>query len=309
MEVIGASLAGASAALELLSLGHAVTLYDQSKFPRHKVCGEFLDAEAAPWLAALPDLRFEFIRRVALIWPRVRKDFALPRPSYGISRYQLDQALLGRALSQGAHFIPETRTPSAQSIVAYGRKAKLPKGRRQFGYKAHIRGRQNDAVELYFHPSGYTGVNPVEDGLTNVCGLASEADLQRHRFDPMEFLLSQPHLAPRLAGCQLAIDWMFTGPLEYGSAVEAPGYLCGDALNFTDPFTGSGMLCALLTGQIAARSLHEGILPAQHRLRARARIGSPYSVARLLRRSLAWPLAPYAVQLLPGQALYRLSRP
>jgi flavin-dependent dehydrogenase len=309
IEIIGASLAGASAALELLSQGHEVTLFDKSRFPRHKVCGEFLDAQAAPWLTALGDLRYEFIHRVRLIWANSCKEFELPRPAFGLSRHQLDSALLEAALAKGARLVQEAREPQPGSIVAYGRKPKTPRGRRQFGYKAHIRGRQNDAVELYFHASGYTGVNPVEDGLTNVCGLASEEDLQRHGFNPMEFLLAQPHLAPRLEGAQLAMDWLFTGPLEYGPADPVPGYLAGDALNFTDPFTGSGMLCALLTGRLAARSVHEGLSPTEHLAAVRRVLGSPYSVSAFLRRSLHWPVAPYAVQLLPGAALYRLSRP
>jgi menaquinone-9 beta-reductase len=308
-EVIGASLAGSAAALELLSLGHSVTLYDKSKFPRHKVCGEFLDAQTAPWLLALGDLRYEYINRVSLIWPQAQKDFALPRPAFGISRYQLDSALLNSALRQGATFVNEARAPHANAIVAHGRKASQVKGARQFGYKVHIRGRQNDAVELYFHSSGYTGVNPIEDGLTNVCGLASEADLKRHNWNPLEFLLSQPHLAPRLQACQLNMDWLFTGPLEYGPTDPTEGYAAGDALNFTDPFTGSGMLCALLSGRLAARSLHEGRSANEHRQAARKLLGSPYSISSLLRKTLRWPIAPYAVQLLPGRALYQLSRP
>lgn len=309
IEIIGASLAGSAAALELLSLGHEVTLFDKSKFPRHKVCGEFLDPQAAPWILALGDLRYEFIHRVSLIWKNARKDFTLPRPAFGISRYQLDAALFASAQRQGALFVNEARAPHERAILAYGRKSAQVKGTRQFGYKVHIRGRQNDAVELYFHESGYTGVNPIEDGLTNVCGLASEADLKRHNWDALEFLLSQPHLAPRLQGCQLAMDWQFTGPLAYGAAADAQGYAAGDALNFTDPFTGSGMLCALLSGRLAARSLHEGKSIEQHRLAARELLGSPYSISSLLRQSLRWAIAPYAVQLLPGRMLYHLSRP
>lgn len=309
VDIIGASLAGTSAALELLSKGREVTLYDKSLFPRHKVCGEFVDSQAAPWIAALADLEYEFIRRVKLLWPRLTKEFALPRPAFGISRYQLDAALLRAAQAQGAQFVQEPKLPHPNAIVAHGRKPSTPRGRRQFGYKTHIRGRQNDAVELYFHSSGYTGVNPIEHGLTNVCGLASEEDLKRFHFDPMQFLLSQPHIAPRIDGAQTAMEWLFTGPLEYGAAPLAPGYLAGDALNFTDPFTGSGMLCALLTGQLAGRSVAQGRSPEQHLRAARKLLGSPYSVSSLLRRSLRSPLAPFAVQLVPGAIMYRLSRP
>lgn len=308
-EIIGASLAGSAAALELLALGHEVTLYDKSRFPRHKVCGEFLDAQAAPWILALGELRFEFIHRVCLIWPKARKDFSLPRPAFGISRFQLDAAILQSAIRQGAQFVQETRPAKEGAIVAFGRKASQNKGARQFGYKAHIRGRQNDAVELYFHSSGYTGINPIEDGLTNVCGLASESDLKKHNWNPLEFLLSQEHLAPRLQGCQIAMDWLFTGPLFYGRAEEVPGFAAGDALNFTDPFTGSGMICALLSGRLAARSLHAGKSQSEHLAASRQLLGSPYSVSNFLRRSLRSSLAPYAVQFVPGKILYQLSRP
>ena len=44
--VIGGGLAGCSTALQLARRGHSVLLAEQSTYPRHKLCGEFLSPEA-----------------------------------------------------------------------------------------------------------------------------------------------------------------------------------------------------------------------------------------------------------------------
>jgi flavin-dependent dehydrogenase len=43
--VLGGGPAGAIAALSALDEGADVTLYEKPRFPRHKVCGEFLSGE------------------------------------------------------------------------------------------------------------------------------------------------------------------------------------------------------------------------------------------------------------------------
>ncbi len=304
-DIIGGSLAGVSAALELLRHGRPVTIYEKSKFPRHKVCGEFLDGAAARLL----NVTGAPITESALVWPKSEKRFNLPGPSVGISRYALDQHLLNRAISQGAKLIEASAKPHAQAIIAHGRKPLSQRGQRLFGYKAHFTGPASSAVELYFHPSGYTGVNPIEDGLTNVCGLAREEDLKAAKFDIDEFLARQPHTAPRLAPLRRQLDWHFTGPLFYGPAEQSSGYPCGDALSFVDPFTGSGMLCAVLTGQLAAQSILDQVTPDEHLARCRQLLLPAFRWSTLLRKSLNWPLIPQLARLVPGQLLYRYSRP
>jgi flavin-dependent dehydrogenase len=304
-DIIGGSLAGAAAALELLSQGAPVRIFEKSAFPRHKVCGEFLDGAAA----AILNVTGAPITTSALVWPGVRKEFTLPRPAVGLSRFQLDHTLLTRAVEAGAELIPEKATPHPAAIVAHGRHARSQRGQRLFGYKAHFSGPPSEAVELYFHSSGYTGINPIEDSLTNVCGLAREEDLRAVQFRVDEFLARQPHTAQRLTGLQRQLDWLFTGPLFYGPTVETAGYPCGDALSFVDPFTGSGMLCAVLTGQLAARSVLAGRTPAEHIAQCRSMLLPAYRWSSFLRRSLSWPLVPRLAQLVPGALLYAQSRP
>jgi len=73
VEVIGGSLAGASAALELLRRGREVTVYEKTKFPRHKVCGEFLDGKAVELLGGL-GIEGARITEAALVWRGWRRD-------------------------------------------------------------------------------------------------------------------------------------------------------------------------------------------------------------------------------------------
>ncbi|WP_031500298.1 NAD(P)/FAD-dependent oxidoreductase [Bryobacter aggregatus] len=307
-DIIGASLAGCAAALELLRAGQTVTLYEKSKFPRHKVCGEFLDPAA---VRLLSEVRLEgaAIRESALIWPTAEQRFALPEPALGISRYRLDQVLLDAAVERGATLIRTSGKPHPRAIVAHGRKPVSQRGQRYFGYKAHFSGRTNAAVELYFQDAGYTGVNPIEDGLTNVCGIAREEELTAVGFSGDRWVASQAKLAARLDGLERKMDWIFTGPLFYGPTEASTGYLCGDALSFVDPFTGSGMLCAVATGQLAARSVLEGRSSEQHLNECRRLLLPSFRWSTLMRRALAWPFIPNLARLLPGPLLYRLSRP
>lgn len=307
-EIIGGSLAGAAAAIELLRLGHPVTIYEKSKFPRHKVCGEFLDAAAVELLGDIA-LDGALITEAALIWRTGETRFPLPSPALGVSRYRLDQLLLERAIHGGAMLREESARPHRGAIVAHGRKPVSQRGQRLFGYKAHFTGPASSAVELYFEGTGYTGINPVEGGLTNICGIAREEDLKRFQFDVDAFLAEQPHAARRLAGCTRQMDWLFTGPLFYGPTEASEGYVCGDALSFVDPFTGSGMLCAIATGQIAARSVAGGLSPEQHLEQCSKLLLPAFRWSSLIRKSLSWPLVPYLARVVPGSMLYRFSRP
>ena len=48
--VVGAGPAGSAAAAVLAEHGRSVLLLEKDVFPRHKVCGEFLSADALPSL-------------------------------------------------------------------------------------------------------------------------------------------------------------------------------------------------------------------------------------------------------------------
>jgi flavin-dependent dehydrogenase len=106
LAIVGGGPAGTAAALEARRRGLQVTLWERERFPRDKVCGEFISAESLPILEEeIPGLlaRAAFIARAEFISSRGRvRGFALPHPARGLSRRQLDQALWSAAIRAGA---------------------------------------------------------------------------------------------------------------------------------------------------------------------------------------------------------------
>ncbi len=310
--ILGGGPAGSAAALVLRSAGQRVVVHEKSRFPRHKVCGEFYTGEILPVLEEL-GVAGEFLRRgpsrlthCELHFERALRRFRLPEPAWGLSRRAFDDLMLASALASGAALSPDP--PAASHIVAAGRRSAAPRGRRVFAYKAHFSGPASDAVELYFFPGGYCGVNAVEDGATNVCGLAPEYVLRSVGFDPGRLLAGIPKLAARFRSLERRTRWFLAGPLCYGPAPPlGPGALAaGDALCFVDPFTGSGLLAAVRTGSWAAEALLDG---PDYPGRCRAFYRRQLSTTPVFRRALALGCAEVLSGLLPGWLLYRLTRP
>jgi flavin-dependent dehydrogenase len=86
-------------------------------------------------------------------------------------------------------------------------------------------------------------------------------------------------------------------------------YLAGDALGFVDPFTGSGIPAALLTGRLAGQAAARGCGVGEHQAACRRLLGRQYSAASLLRHLLGAGLAEKLAVFVPGPMLYRMTRP
>ena len=106
LAIIGGGPAGTSAALAARRRGLEVAIWERDKFPRDKVCGEFLSAESLPLLRQeIPGVlrRGVTITRPEFISARGRVyTFALPEPACGLSRRVLDEALWHAAETAGA---------------------------------------------------------------------------------------------------------------------------------------------------------------------------------------------------------------
>ena len=217
---------------------------------------------------------------------RRQKISRLPEPAWGLSRYAFDELLLGHARAVGAQVM---RGPMDEIlvdqplIVASGRQsARLPNyedhGRRLFGFKAHFEGPAHDAVELYFFNRCYVGINPVEGGRTNVCGLGPEDFLRLHQFDYDRVMRQSAHWrTPRSAGTLhgMGFDRSFA---IWPDFTRDDVYAAGDALSFVDPFTGLGLIAAVKTGALAEEQppvmrLRPSISPSAARaLRSRSKL-------------------------------------
>jgi len=208
LAIIGGGPAGCAAALEARRLGLSVAIWERDRFPRDKVCGEFISSEALPLLqTAIPQtvVLGASIGCAEFISDRgVSRTFRLPRPALGLSRRRLDAALWKASEAAGAdvHEGESVRKVGRQAslweiesvagnvhrakalIVACGRwwsVEGLSSPARQtasrtpgewIGAKAHFAGIPSHGnVEMYFFSGGYCGLAPIEDGACNVCCL------------------------------------------------------------------------------------------------------------------------------------------
>jgi flavin-dependent dehydrogenase len=116
--ISGAGPAGASLAVRLARAGARVILLDAHRFPRAKLCGEYLSPEGAAALerlgVALGGTGYHPIRRLRLTTPRgsaleadvVDRD---GRPGVALSRAVLDALIVDAAVASGADWRPAHR--------------------------------------------------------------------------------------------------------------------------------------------------------------------------------------------------------
>lgn len=118
--IVGAGLAGGSLALRLASDGVKVALIDQGRFPREKVCGEFLSPEC--WgvfdrlglTGEVERLGYHPIRRARITTPSGRvleAELTDPDglPGIGLGRSALDDLIALAAQAAGAELIEQSR--------------------------------------------------------------------------------------------------------------------------------------------------------------------------------------------------------
>jgi flavin-dependent dehydrogenase len=105
--VIGGGIAGSAAAALLAQHGLGVILFEKGKFPRQKVCGEFLSPDGADVLQRVgvwPQIHLHnppTIHSLTLTVGRAEARRKLPVPGQGVSRWLLDDALWQHAQRVG----------------------------------------------------------------------------------------------------------------------------------------------------------------------------------------------------------------
>jgi flavin-dependent dehydrogenase len=127
LAIIGGGPAGTAAALEGGRLGLRTAIWERDRFPRDKVCGEFISPAALPLLQSeIPGavargaeiLRAEFVSDKG-----VSRTFRLPRPALGLSRRVLDRALWKRCETSGIEVHEGVSVRSAQKLGSRDRQA------------------------------------------------------------------------------------------------------------------------------------------------------------------------------------------
>src|SRR4051812_10624325 len=120
--VIGAGPAGSVAAMLLARSGWGVTLVEQHRFPRDKVCGECLSSLGIDVLTRLGlDAVIRGYGAIPLHFTHLHAangetaSLPLPRPMWGISRHVLDQVLLLEAARLGVEIRQPARCEAIDS--------------------------------------------------------------------------------------------------------------------------------------------------------------------------------------------------
>ena len=179
------------------------------------------------------------------------------------------------------------------------------RARQGIGLKAHFSGLAAPAtVELYFFPGGYVGVGPVEEGLVNVCLLASYAAFagQTRRVPEMLAAVARwnPAFERRLRGGLLLPETaLAVAPVDtFRRAAPWAGIPCvGDTAAMIPPLCGDGMamalrsaeICAPLADAYLAGALTRSGWAAAYTNQWQAEFGSRLRVGRTLQRLLAAP--------------------
>lgn len=311
--IAGAGPAGTSVAIHLAMGGARVLLVEQKRFPREKLCGEFITPECfkhferlgvsdrmvASHGARLSETVFYSTHGYSVTVPS--EWFGGGGDALGLSRSQMDRNLLARARDlgvcvfenahvgdllrkgarvQGVHLkigdeIKEYR--AHVTIDATGRKRSLARQLdfenqaqragtkpKLVAFKAHLANARvaQGACEIYFYPGGYGGLSDIEGGVSNLCFIVSAADVRRSGSDPekvvRQIVLRNSRAAYTLAEAQLRTEWLSVSLESFGRRTLVPAerlLTIGDAAAFIDPFTGSGMLMAFETGEIAAQTI------------------------------------------------------
>jgi flavin-dependent dehydrogenase len=292
--IIGAGPAGSTLAALLAGRGVDVALYDRDVFPRDKLCGEFLSYDALPILEplgvvdAIDRAGAPRIDRCRVVGTKRTYEFAFPHSARGVSRFYFDDLLLRTAGERGAKrrdgvTIASLDEVDAKIVVgAWGRWGRFDqqlqrafvrnRTRRNFGFKRHyvkdsssLSGEarspvlRRDSIELYSFRQGYLGVNAVEGGITNICGLVHASRLTGHKGRWDAFIETirreEPRLEELYAKHEPAQDgYLSSEPVIFRarSAVEVGVFMIGDASGVIDPLTGNGMAMAIQSALLVA---------------------------------------------------------
>ena len=300
--IAGAGPAGSSAAIHLARRGLRVLLVEQKKFPRPKLCGEFISPECRQHFEKLGVADAMSCAGPSTISETVfystrGHHISVPSrwfggPALGLSRAVMDDVLLrsaqdcGVSVIEGASISEPLITQSAVTgvklklehreqeyrapitIDATGRARILTRKLTQrrskpklIAFKVHLRNTRvaPGACEIYFYPDGYGGLSTIEGDVSNLCFIISAEQVKLHHSDPetvmRETVMKNQRAAFTLAHATPESEWLSASWESFGRQRPSPakGLLAiGDSAAFIDPFTGSGMLMAFESGELAS---------------------------------------------------------
>jgi geranylgeranyl reductase family protein len=159
------------------------------------------------------------------------------------------------------HYAPITIDATGRASILTRKFSHKKVQNAHIAFKVHLRNTRvaPNACEIYFYPGGYGGLSSIEGGLSNLCFIISAELVKRHRSDPEkvvhEAVMKNQRAAHTLEQAEAESEWLSASWERFGRQQPSPakGLLAiGDSAAFIDPFTGSGMLMAFESGELAA---------------------------------------------------------
>ena len=272
--IVGGGLAGLTLGIGLRQRSVPVTVWEAGRYPRHRVCGEFISGRGQETLERL-GLR-ELFERAGAVTAGTAAFFSatqsspprpLPARAICLSRFRMDHALAVEFRRLGGELREDQRRRDGdfdEGVVrATGRRARTEEnGARWFGLKVHARNVPLTAdLEMHVSPRGYVGLCHVDGGAVNVCGLfRRRKGMNGSPQNWREWLHGQTDspLRRRLAAAAFdessfcAVAGISLRPQRAAACAEC---CVGDAITMIPPVTGNGMSMAFESAGMAVGPL------------------------------------------------------
>jgi 2-polyprenyl-6-methoxyphenol hydroxylase-like FAD-dependent oxidoreductase len=265
--IVGGGLAGLTLGIALRRNEVPVTLIEAGRYPRHRVCGEFISGAGSKALSELglgPNLAASAKPATHSAFFTVKRFMAkhrLPSPAITISRFHLDAALAEEFRKTGGELEAGKRwswSSFGEGIVcALGRRAQpIENGWRWFGLKVHARGADLEAdLEMHIARDSYVGLCQLASGEVNICGLFRRKINQPAQGESMNWLRGERDslLFQRLEGAEFDTESFcaVAGLSLRPQRIDGSECRIGDALTMIPPITGNGMSMAFESARVA----------------------------------------------------------
>jgi flavin-dependent dehydrogenase len=260
--IIGGGLAGLTLGIFLRRENIPVTVIEAGRYPRHRVCGEFLSGRGREILRSLnPEqkLPHSVEARTCSFHMQNRRPIRLDltKPALCISRFDLDACLanefrnLGGILNTGERANAETN--EAGVIRATGRRRSENRTAHLFGLKAHAFSVAcSTDLEMHFGDRKYVGLCRLPEGRINVCGLFYSEQPVRTIHEGWKQILDSSVWSESLQSATWDENsFSSVAGLTMDRNAPEDHFSIGDASAMIPPLTGNGMSMALESAHAA----------------------------------------------------------
>jgi 2-polyprenyl-6-methoxyphenol hydroxylase-like FAD-dependent oxidoreductase len=274
IRVIGGGLAGLTLGIALRNRNVPVVVCEAGRYPRHRVCGEFISGRGIEvlhrlglWDMLVAHGGLQEVRTVAFHADDVKgATVSLPHIAWSISRYDLDALLADELVARGGELMTghrERATSGKGVVLATGRNpGRESSAYRLLGFKVHARGVDlTSDLEMHHTDNSYVGLCRLSHGRVNICGLVkTRRPVSDLRSNWNQWVLQQGgrRLQQQLMSAELDPDsFCVVAGLSYlePESLQSDGLVIGDAMHKIPPITGNGMSMAIESAELAALCL------------------------------------------------------